>query len=298
MTVKCEKCGADVVLADDVKTGKCEKCGAEVTVQENKAENAEEAKAEEAKAEEKKPMTAQEKAKKVVEIIIIIAAIAMIPNLCTKLHQHRMAGAGMPTTGKDVKQLMQFENMDVANVVIPGCFNSIGEEAFANNLTVKSVTIPATVKNFGKNAFSGCENLEEVKFSGGAGLYAVLDVVTLQAFKAAPAAVIEEGAFERCSNLKSFVIPAGITEIGMDAFGSCKALASVEIPDSVTKLGTRAFVSCSALKKVTVPDSVKTIEKFAFSGCENLEELSIPGHFTDKDIKSWACPEKCKITKR
>ena len=65
MTVKCEKCGADVVLADDVKTGKCEKCGAEVTVQENKAENAEEAKAEEAKAEEKKPMTAQEKAKKV-----------------------------------------------------------------------------------------------------------------------------------------------------------------------------------------------------------------------------------------
>ena len=45
MTVKCEKCGADVVLADDVKTGKCEKCGAEVTVQENKAENAEEAKA-------------------------------------------------------------------------------------------------------------------------------------------------------------------------------------------------------------------------------------------------------------
>ncbi|MBR2438631.1 MAG: leucine-rich repeat domain-containing protein [Lentisphaeria bacterium] len=290
MTIKCEKCGADVVLADDAKTGKCEKCGAEVTVKEEKAAEAENA--------EKKPQTAPNKAKTVVEIVIIIAAIAMIPNLCTKLHQHRMAGAGMPTTGGNVKQLMQYENMDQANVAVPGWFNSIGEEAFANNITLKSVTIPSTVKHFGKNAFSGCENLTEVKFEGGAGAYALLDVATLQAFKQGPAAVIEEGAFERCSNLKSFVIPAGTTEIGMDAFGSCKALASVEIPDSVTKLGTRAFVSCTALKKVTVPDSVKTIEKFAFSGCDNLEELSIPGHFTDKDIKSWACPEKCKITKR
>ena len=62
MTIKCEKCGADVVLADDAKTGKCEKCGAEVTVKEEKAADA-----------EKKPVSAQEKAKKVVEIIIIIA---------------------------------------------------------------------------------------------------------------------------------------------------------------------------------------------------------------------------------
>ena len=39
MTIKCEKCGADVVLPDDAKTATCEKCGAEVTVKaEEKAE--------------------------------------------------------------------------------------------------------------------------------------------------------------------------------------------------------------------------------------------------------------------
>ena len=57
MTIKCEKCGADVVLADDEKTGKCEKCGAEVTVKEENAAEAEKV--------EKKPVSAQEKVKKI-----------------------------------------------------------------------------------------------------------------------------------------------------------------------------------------------------------------------------------------
>ena len=37
MTVKCEKCGADVELLDGAKSAKCEKCGAEVTVKEETA---------------------------------------------------------------------------------------------------------------------------------------------------------------------------------------------------------------------------------------------------------------------
>ena len=40
MTVKCEKCGADVELLDGAKSAKCEKCGAEVTVKEEAAAEA------------------------------------------------------------------------------------------------------------------------------------------------------------------------------------------------------------------------------------------------------------------
>lgn len=300
MTIKCEKCSADVELAADAKTGKCEKCGAEVTAKEAAAEE----KKEEAAAEEKKEAAEQvpaDKAKKlgklVVEIIIIIAALAFVPRISTRLHQHRMDAQGMPVAPENVKELQQCTNLEIVDVVIPGCFTSIGEGAF-QAMNLKNVTIPTTVKSIGKDAFADCAALETVTFKGGAGMYALLDVITLAAFKSGDTpVVIRDGAFERCVSLKSFEIPAGVTEIGTDAFGGCRSLASVVIPDSVTKIGVRGFGSCTALKKITIPDSVKTIEKFAFSG-SGLEEISIPKHFTDDVIKTWSLPEKCKITKR
>ena len=301
MTVKCEKCGADVELQDGVKSAKCEKCGAEVAVKE--AAEATEEKKEAAEAtEEKKQLTPQEKAKKiatlVVEIIIICAALAMIPRISTRLHQHRMDSLGMPVAEGNAKQLLECRDVNAESIAVPGCFTSIGEGAFEKCLNLKSVTIPTTVKGIGDGAFRGIKTLESVKISGGAGAYALLNVATLAAFcKDAAPSVIGKNAFEDCSNLSTIEFPAGITAIGEGAFADCKKLAAVTIPDTVTEIGAQAFIR-SGVKKIVIPDSVKKVGRMAFS-YSALEEISVPKHFTDEQVAKWGInKEKCKIVRR
>lgn len=53
--------------------------------------------------------------------------------------------------------------------------------------------------------------------------------------------------------LTEYVIPDGVTEIGLGAFEGCTSLKSVTIPDSVTKIGCYAFNGCASLKSVTIP---------------------------------------------
>ena len=45
-------------------------------------------------------------------------------------------------------------------------------------------------------------------------------------------------------NLKSVVIPDGVTTIGSNAFSYCRSLTSVSIPEGVTVIGTDAFKNC------------------------------------------------------
>ena len=300
MTVKCEKCGADVELLDGAKSAKCEKCGAEVTVKEEAAAEATEEKKEEA-AEEKKPLTPAEKTKKIVtlviEIIIICAALAMLPRLSARLHQHRMDSAGMPVNQDNNSQLFEYTNVEDEVVVLPGCFTSIGESAFVKCTNLKSVTVTTAFKGIDNGAFRGVETLEEFKISGGAGAYVLLNYVTLSAFmKDETPCVIVDSEFEDCKKLKIVGLPDGITSIGQSAFADCKELTEITLPETVTSIGTQAFIR-SGLKMIVIPNSVKEVGKMAFS-YTNLEEIQVPKHFTDAQIASWGVDAaKCKVTK-
>ena len=315
MTVKCEKCGADVELLDGAKSAKCEKCGAEVTVKEEAAAEATEEKKEEAaeaaaeateekkeEAAEKKPLTPKEKAIKysilVVEIAVILGALVFgVPRICTRLHQHRMDSLGMPLASDNNRQLLEYKNADAETVVLPGCFTSIGDGAFENCKKLKKVTIPTTVKEISRGAFKDVHTLEEVKISGGAGAYSLLNFATyLSLGKDNSPAIIGDSAFEGCVSLKSIDLPAGITSIGQSAFADCRVLKSIELPSSLTNIGSNAFARCG-LKKITIPDSVQRIGRNAFA-FSRLEEISIPKTFKDEDIKAWSLPKDCKVVKR
>ena len=71
-------------------------------------------------------------------------------------------------------------------------------------------------------------------------------------------------------NIKSVVIPNGVTSIGGSAFEGCNSLRSVTIPDSVTSIGGSAFSSCSSLTSITIPSSVTGIGKDAFEGIKTV----------------------------
>ena len=111
------------------------------------------------------------------------------------------------------------------------------------------------------------------------------NIVIPKKYKGYKVAVIKENAFAENKNMKSIVIPEGVTVIGSEAFYGCKNLTSITIPDSVISIGYRAFSNCEGFKSVVVPDSVTYIGSGAFGGCCNLESVVIPNSVTEMD--SW-----------
>lgn len=116
--------------------------------------------------------------------------------------------------------------------------------------------------------------------------------------------VVEIGfwAFRENEDLKSVVIPEGITVIGADAFISCRNLRSVTLPDGLITISPSSFSSCKSLTDLTIPETVETIGSLAFDAaglrsivvpnsvtllgtgafrsCENLESAILPENLT------------------
>ena len=74
-----------------------------------------------------------------------------------------------------------------------------------------------------------------------------------------------EFSFPECKNLKTVILPYGITEIESGTFHQCDSLENLVIPNTVTKIGMYAFYGIDNLV-LTIPESVTEIEHQAFFG--------------------------------
>ena len=103
--------------------------------------------------------------------------------------------------------------------------------------------------------------------------------------------VISAMAFANNINLKSIVIPEGVTGIGNGAFYYCKNLESVKISDSVKYIDDYAFEYCEALDSIIIPDSVTNMGDDVFFMCESLtiycEATSKPDGWDSGWNNSW-----------
>lgn len=87
---------------------------------------------------------------------------------------------------------------------------------------------------------------------------------------------IGEDAFYGSENLKSVVIPEGVTDIKCGAFFRCRNLITVTFPDTLKVIEVSAFAYCTSLTKITIPTNVEEIqnsedEGSAFTGCYILK---------------------------
>lgn len=91
---------------------------------------------------------------------------------------------------------------------------------------------------------------------------------------------IYDYAFSYNKNVKSVVIPAGVTKIGRYAFYSNTALESVTIGENVESIGYGAFCYCTSLQKVEIvePCALAQIDTVAFLGCYSLTSILIPSN--------------------
>lgn len=91
--------------------------------------------------------------------------------------------------------------------------------------------------------------------------------------------VIQPGALNNCTKLKSVVLPEKLQSIQGEwnggAFARCSSLTDVKFK-ACENIGSYAFYSCNALNHITLPSDLKTIDDDAFSDCYNLHSVDFP----------------------
>ena len=107
---------------------------------------------------------------------------------------------------------------------------SIGEDAFYYCGDLVEITIPKSVISIGEGAFIYCYDLAKVVFEDGSQLKEISTGLFYNCESLLEISIPEtvekigDFAFEYCYNLMSFVIPSGVSSIGMDAFYDCEKL--------------------------------------------------------------------------
>ncbi|MBR4051247.1 MAG: leucine-rich repeat protein [Clostridia bacterium] len=150
---------------------------------------------------------------------------------------------------------------NVKTVVIESGVTNIGKDAFYGITSLVNATISDTVTSIGNRAFSG-SGLINFEFSDAGNLK-----------------TIENAAFSN-TQIKSMVIPDGVTTLGSYVFGY-GPIKSVTIPASVTSVGNFFFEETSSLSEVIFLGNKEpeTIGNTVFLGCSSLAYVSVPADY-------------------
>ena len=166
------------------------------------------------------------------------------------------------------------------DVSLPASLTSIKESAF-EGASLGRIDIPDNVTIIGKLAFSCCRELTEVKFSPNSKLRRIESVMGGDGI----GNTVTDGAFNCCSSLKRFEIPASVSVIGAGTFYNCTALEELVIPENTSLTRITGYVyrdeyvlgaktqtagiveGCYALKTLRIPAKVRTINNYAFANC-------------------------------
>lgn len=97
----------------------------------------------------------------------------------------------------------------------------------------------------------------------------------------------DANVFKGNTNIKTVILPIGITEIPAGAFEGCTNLEAV-IAYGITKIGDDAFKGCSSLKSFNIDNIVTSIGKNAFDGCPEISAMAANASIADAVINSGA----------
>ena len=162
---------------------------------------------------------------------------------------------------------------------------------------VTEVTIPTTVTVIREKAFYGCSTIEKISFAEGG----------------TDGLVIEDGAFQKCSNLSVITLPARLTELQVNAethtltlFTGCDQLTHINIErgnqiyssiDGVITDKNGQLIYCPAARKgvYEIPMGITSVAPYAFFECNKLTQVIIPGYV--ETIGDYAFANCAKISR-
>lgn len=107
---------------------------------------------------------------------------------------------------------------------------------------------------------------------------------------------IDACAFRGNTELKTVILPIGITEIPAGAFEGCTKLETV-IAYGVTKIGNNAFKGCTSLSTFSIDNIVTSIGENAFEGCPEVAAMVANASVANAVINSGAKRITIDLTK-
>lgn len=109
--------------------------------------------------------------------------------------------------------------------------------------------------------------------------------------------LINNYAFDNCTELTEVEIPANVTSVGTYAFRKCTKLRKIEFKCQFTSLSSNMFTECSKLEEVILPTNLTSIGSYAFSLCSLLESLDLPDSITTINSYAFNNCKKLKLSK-
>lgn len=226
----------------------------------------------------------------------------------------------LPDTLQEVAQEAFVSCFYVTNLDLGAGVKKIGPGAFRGLMSITDLSIPDSCEEISHMAFQGCGSSVQslkigsgLKYIGGYAFFAFLNIpeVTLPE----GLETLESCAFEQCNNLKTFHIPASVSEIGVGVVSGdklesitvgegnpvCVAVDGVlfskdmktlitypgnragetyQIPAGVKTIGVNSFAKALHLKSMIFPDGVETIMDAAFYCSPALTEITFPESLT------------------
>ncbi len=195
-----------------------------------------------------------------------------------------------------------FENCDLRGTLELASICVISDYAFAGNQNLKGIDFTDTLLSVGQYAFAGCKKLSEVNIEAAKvkyGAYAFTGCESLEEF-VVNSAVLPEGMFYECEELKKVTIGADVNDIGVFAFRDTAVSEFVVAEGNKTyKVQTADYIlSNSGKTLVAVSPTIKgaysyeniggtkvdTIGKGAFSHNQKIssvtmEEVTVIGEY-------------------
>ncbi len=175
--------------------------------------------------------------------------------------------------------------VSLSKISVPENLVTIGNNAFENCVSLSEFSVPENLVTIGNNAFENCVSLSEFIFSKNLqtiGAYAFsssgLKDVNLAEIECHLSNGLGNGAFARCKELKSVILPDNIIVIPNALFVGCVSLSDIMLPQSLTRIGGSAFAH-TGIKSILIPPGIKEVGDYSFAGvsevygCEGLETI-------------------------
>ena len=175
-------------------------------------------------------------------------------------------------------------NKQFNDFVLPQQIESVCSNAFENcdKLQNFSLANDSQLKRIEDHAFKGCTSLSNVDLSNALQCQ-LLGNDTFD--KGYPTNEFKFPVIKQIetilsgANVKTIVIPIGVTEICYGAFANCESLSDITLPERLIKIRNSAFVNCKSLTKIEIPESVEQIDSNVFENCESLTDFKLNQEF-------------------
>lgn len=200
----------------------------------------------------------------------------LIPEGVTEIGKYAFIGSSLssvsiPNSVTEIGFEAFGECENLSTVEIGNGLTEIPPYAFYKCLLLRSISIPENVTKIGEDAFKSCILLNKAEFSSIESLFNI-NFIT----ERSNPLTYSEHLYINGEEIKDFVFPNDIEEIGNYIFSGFKAPSFLTIPSSVKKIGKGVFRGCSNITSVIIPEGVRGIGEYAFYGCKNLSYVSIP----------------------